>query len=118
VLTVREPEQLKDKLASDRNMRSAVDALIVDFEPWFKDSKLPFFPDYTDHGINHVEDVLTSAASLVSDAAWGSVTAQDAGMLIIATLLHDCALHLTEDSFIALVTTISSSPLCATMTGL
>jgi hypothetical protein len=25
-------------------------------------------------------------------------------MLIIATLLHDCALHLTEDSFIALVT--------------
>lgn len=101
---MREPKQLKVKLAGDRNLRSAVDALIVDFEPWFRNSNLPFFPDYTDHGINHVEDVLTSAASLVSDAAWGSVTAQDAGMLIIAALLHDCALHLTEDGFIALVT--------------
>ena len=85
-------------------MRSTVDALIVDFEPWFKDSKLPFFPDYTDHGISHVEDVLTSATSLVSDYAWKVITAQDAGMLIIATLLHDCAMHLTEDGFIALVT--------------
>ncbi|MDQ5823824.1 MAG: ATP-binding protein [Chloroflexota bacterium] len=101
---MREPEKLKGKLAKDRNMRSAVDALIADFEPWFRDSKLPFFPDYTDHGINHVEDVLTSATSLVSDNAWKVITAQDAGILIIATLLHDCALHLTEDGFIALIT--------------
>jgi len=48
--------------------------------------------------------VLDTASSLIADAAWPLVTPGDAGALVLSTLLHDCAMHLSEDGFIALVT--------------
>ncbi|HWW76589.1 MAG TPA: hypothetical protein VNZ44_14430, partial [Pyrinomonadaceae bacterium] len=98
------PKKLAAKLDKDKSLREAVDAAAVDFGPWLKHGTPPFFPDYTDHGIGHVEDVLATASSLISDEAWPEVTAADAATLILATLLHDCAMHLTEEGFDALVT--------------
>jgi hypothetical protein len=97
------PERLEAKLAEDRSLRSSVDAALSDFGPWLAESKLPFFPDYTNHGAEHVEGVLVTASSLIGDDAWECVTAADACVLILAALLHDCAMHLTEDGFAALV---------------
>lgn len=97
------PERLAQKLAEDTSLRSSVDAAVADFVPWLEDSKLPFFPDYTDHGTKHVEGVLVTASSLIGDEAWAAVTAQDVGVLILSALLHDCAMHITEDGFHALV---------------
>ncbi|HWS55221.1 MAG TPA: hypothetical protein VN228_13885 [Pyrinomonadaceae bacterium] len=90
-------------MQEDRSLRSSVDAAIADFVPWLEDSKLPFFPDYTDHGTKHVEGILVTASSLIGDEAWEAVTAQDVGVLILSALLHDCAMHITEDGFHALV---------------
>jgi hypothetical protein len=33
-------------------------------------STLPFFPDYTDHGVDHVNCVLNSEVELVPDEVW------------------------------------------------
>jgi molecular chaperone HtpG len=100
---MRIPERFEQKLQADKSVRSSVDAAIADFVPWLEDSKLPFFPDYTDHGTRHVEDILVTASSLISDEAWEAVTAQDVAVLILSALLHDCAMHITEDGFDALV---------------
>jgi molecular chaperone HtpG len=97
------PERLEEKLAQDRSLRRAVDDALAEFGPWLRESKLPFFPDYTDHGAGHVEGVLVTASSLIGDEAWAGVTAADATVLVLAALLHDCALHLTEEGFQALV---------------
>jgi molecular chaperone HtpG len=100
---MRIPERLEAKLAEDRSLRSSVDAAMSEFGPWLAESRLPFFPDYTNHGAEHVEGVLVTASSLIGDEAWECVTAADACVLILAALLHDCAMHLTEDGFAALV---------------
>jgi molecular chaperone HtpG len=76
------------------------------------DNKLPFFPDYTDHGINHVNDVLRSEVELVPKAVWDRSTADadprllndvDAAVIVGATLLHDIAMHLRPAGFLELV---------------
>ncbi|UDQ76386.1 ATP-binding protein [Pectobacterium brasiliense] len=64
---------------------------------------MTFFPDYTDHGINHLNEVLSSAASLISDESWDLLSAHDAAAICISTLLHDCAMHISEDGFYSLI---------------
>ncbi len=76
------------------------------------DNKLPFFPDYTDHGIEHVNRVLATAEELIPDEVWQANTATpsqpifndaDATVLVGAALLHDFAMHLREDGFLELI---------------
>lgn len=76
------------------------------------DNKLPFFPDYTDHGVAHVQRVLESEVSLVPEEVWQQSTAEsdprllsdvDAAVIIGATLLHDIAMHLHPDGFLELI---------------
>lgn len=99
------PERLEKLLlkpeASD--IRGALYSSLSAFEPWIADNKLPFFPEYTDHGINHIEAVFETAESLIREEAWGVFTAADSATMLLAILLHDSAMHLTPDSFIALI---------------
>jgi hypothetical protein len=76
------------------------------------DNKLQFFPDYTDHGTDHVNDVLRSEVELVPAEVWNRSTPEfrprllnhaDAAVLIGATLLHDLAMHLRRDGFLELI---------------
>ncbi len=76
------------------------------------DNKLPFFPDYTDHGIDHINQVLAAEIDLVPPEVWEKSTKDarprllcdvDAVVIIGATLLHDLAMHLREDGFLELV---------------
>lgn len=74
-------------------------------------SGVPFFPGYTDHGVDHINDVLASAVKLVPEELWADrngadeplLTAADAAVLIGATLLHDIAMHLDTAGFLELV---------------
>jgi len=61
-----------------------------------------FFPEWTDHGVAHIQDVLTTATALISDEAWLEFTPADAAALIIAVICHDIAMYLSEDGFVEL----------------
>jgi hypothetical protein len=93
-------------LSGDKNLSGAVMCTIEEFDPWLEMSGVPFFPEYTDHGPRHIESVLLTAQSLIDDEAWEAITPQDGGVIVLATLLHDSAIHLSEDGFVELVTDI------------
>src|ERR1043165_3149089 len=97
------PQRLSYILERDQELEGAVKLSITQLEPWINNSNLPFFPEYTKHDIGHIESVLRTAVSLVRDEAWEAITPADAGVLILAVLLHDSAMHLLEDGFISLV---------------
>lgn len=97
------PDLLKDKLDSDSSISGSVITTLSNFYPWINDNKMTFFPDYTDHGVNHLNEVLNSAASLISDDSWDILSANDAAAICISTLLHDCAMHISEDGFYCLI---------------
>lgn len=76
------------------------------------DNKLPFFPDYTDHGTDHINQVLETEVDLVPEVVWDNSSKSskprllcdaDAVIIIGATLLHDIAMHLHPDGFLELV---------------
>lgn len=76
------------------------------------DNKLPFFPDYTDHGTDHINQVLETEVDLVPETVWDKSTKSskphllcdaDAVVIIGATLLHDIAMHLRPSGFLELV---------------
>jgi len=106
------PKQLKS-LLEDSPYRTPLRALAERVGDILHDNKLPFFPDYTDHGIDHVNRVLQAEVSLVPDDVWNqsaptSKTDQllcdaDAAVIVGATLLHDIAMHLRADGFLELI---------------
>ncbi len=107
---MRIPNRLQELLGQDDTLHGGILSTISTFEPIIKDNKMPFFPEYTDHGIDHIESVMATASSLISDDAWKCISSSDTAVLILSCLLHDMAMHITEDGFISLVS-ISGNPL-------
>jgi hypothetical protein len=73
-----------------------------------------FFPHFTDHGPQHIQDVLQSEMDLIPSEVLhgkpdgrrptqGSLADADAAVLIGGTLLHDIAMHLQLDGFRELI---------------
>lgn len=97
------PSRIAELLSRDVALHSAVLEAISTVSPWAQDNKTIFFPEYTDHSLVHMSDVLASADSIISDESWPLLTPQDAAAITLSVLLHDCALHLTEDGFYSLI---------------
>lgn len=97
------PARLETLLRQDNGLASVVLGALHVIEPWARDNKTVFFPEYTDHSLTHLNEVLASADSLISDSAWQYLTPEDAAVTVLSGLLHDSALHLTEDGFYALI---------------
>lgn len=102
------PELFERTLIKKTSLYADVRKTLDAFEPWLGQSGMPFFPGFTDHSPRHINDVLKTAAALISDASHPLLSSEDVAVLCIAVLLHDCGMHLTQDGFRALVT--SNSP--------
>ncbi len=99
-------------LLEESDLQAPVRAIADQIGNILSDNKLPFFPDYTDHGIDHVNRVLQFEVELVPKAVWEHsqndsnprlLCDADAAVIIGATILHDIAMHLHEDGFRELV---------------
>ncbi|MDO9105707.1 MAG: ATP-binding protein [Methylovulum sp.] len=109
------PNPLK-KLLEDSQLQPHIRDYANRVSEILADNKLPFFPDYTDHGVDHINQVLLSEVELVPKDVWTNCTkdsdpkllnAEDAVVLIGATLLHDIAMHLRPQGFLELVSEAS-----------
>lgn len=105
------PNQLK-QLLEDSDLLAPIRALADRVGEILMDNKLIFFPDYTDHGIDHVNCVLKSEVELVPKDVWVGCKKDsdprllcdaDAAIIVGATLLHDIAMHLWPEGFRELV---------------
>jgi molecular chaperone HtpG len=68
------------------------------------DSSEPFFfPEYTDHSLVHITDVLGAVIDIIHEDAEPVLTAKDYVAAALATMLHDIALHIRSDGFLSLV---------------
>lgn len=105
------PKRLKE-LLEDSHLQAPIRSLADRAGEILADNKLPFFPDYTDHGTDHIQAVLKSEVELVPKEVWDHskqasdprlLSDVDAAVIIGATLLHDIAMHLRPDGFLELV---------------
>jgi len=97
------PEFFEHKLLGNKNLRARLDSSISVVSDVLQISKLPFFPDYTGHGAEHLGNLLGIAEKLIPDRARNFFTAEDTAVLIFSVLLHDLALHISEAGFLSLL---------------
>lgn len=97
------PKRIKEKLEQDSGIHSFTLTSVNNLKPWLDANTTVFFPEYTDHSFVHLNEVLATAESIITDESWDTITPEDVSAMIISVLLHDCAMHITEDGFYSLI---------------
>lgn len=105
------PEQLRELLRGS-DYEGAVIELVSAASVVLSDNTMPFFPGFTDHGVDHVEAVLRTAVRLTPAGVFEQKLLEpiDAAVLICGCILHDLAMHMTAPSFVDLIDTGRFSP--------
>lgn len=105
------PKRLEGRLRSrDASLYGAVLKSAGDFQTWLEDRRLVFFPEYTDHGLTHVERVLRGADWLLPNKTFALLGPGDVAVLVLSIVLHDCAMHLSRDGFLRIIDRESNWP--------
>ncbi|HEV7773843.1 MAG TPA: ATP-binding protein [Conexibacter sp.] len=104
-MRLRIPDELTRLLSGSRH-HDGVLRFLKAADDLLADNKTPFFPAYTDHGLDHVQRVLNAAVELIPSGVWKTklLGPADAAVLACAAALHDLALHVREAGFTSLVT--------------
>lgn len=100
---IKFPPRVNELLDKNIKLKTAIQHYANTLAVILEKNDLPFFPYYTDHGIAHIEAVLQSASDLIPEEARLVLTAEDAVVLIGATLLHDIAMLVQADGFLELI---------------
>jgi hypothetical protein len=72
------PSQLSNLLNGITDeISAAVGSAFTSVEPIIKRNESPFFSDYTDHGVQHINNVLKTCELIISEDAWSVFTRAD-----------------------------------------
>ncbi|MEZ4955918.1 MAG: hypothetical protein R2825_20335 [Saprospiraceae bacterium] len=94
---------LETILKNNPKQSSATHLFIEKVRPYISNESLPFFPEYTQHSIQHNLEILQTCHELVTKASLEKLSPSDVSALTLAVFLHDIAMHLTEDGFLSLI---------------
>lgn len=90
-----------ERLLQKSDLQPAIAKTLETFS-WLPSRALELFPDFTDHGPEHLSEVLDVAEGFVASRSWPQLTPDDISVFIIAVLLHDLGMHITTDGFAGL----------------
>lgn len=103
------PERLMERLGKDTKKQASVTNLQSKVQEIISESPY-FFPDYTDHGIDHINEVLIMADQLIAEDTYSAkngaqylLDPNSVAFLICAILLHDLGMFLKTDGVKMLV---------------
>jgi hypothetical protein len=97
------PKRFEKKLKDNQRVHGAAKIAVSKFSEWLYPNQLVFFPEYTDHGIQHIQDVLNTADQIIKEEAFEILTSEDIYVLTLAILLHDCAMHMSKQGLLDLI---------------
>lgn len=97
------PEKFSSAIEKNQKLSGSIRILLSKFSEWLYENRLTFFPEYTDHGIAHVQSVLNTAEKLITQEAFKLITPEDIYVLTSSILLHDCAMHIDKAGMIELL---------------
>lgn len=96
-MNINIPKKFNKIISLNQNLYGSLTSTFARFSDWINDNKLEFFPEYTDHGIQHINSVLNSSEDLISEESYDLLTPNDIYVLCVSILLHDCAMHINRD---------------------
>lgn len=96
------PESFKEELGKDPRLLGIVNSIITKFESIINESRYTFFEEYTNHGISHLETVLSTAEWIMGDSI-KELNSNDISVLILSVFLHDLGMHISYDGLMSLI---------------
>lgn len=100
------PQNLKKILQKNEEIDGIVTYTISQFGQILSENNLYFFEDYTDHGIRHIESILESSNSIITETTYSEIldkSPSSVGIFILSVIPHDIGMHLTPEGFKALI---------------
>ncbi|PFF09241.1 hypothetical protein CN315_07945 [Bacillus cereus] len=96
------PKRFDDILKKNYSLYGVVMKTCADYSEIIKNSEFEFFPEYTDHRIDHLNHVLKTCDFIITDESFEFMTAEDITVLVLAVLLHDIGMHITHEGILSL----------------
>lgn len=98
------PEKLREALYNNNKVKSdefAIKVLnaVMPFSKILEENRLTFFPEYTDHGKNHINSILECVEQIASDDSIKLLSSEEVGVLILSVALHDIGMQVNEEMF-------------------
>ena len=90
------PERIQEKLRQDPTDDASIVNLSNNVSAYYTLSPC-FFPDYTIHGIDHVNVVLDLADHLIPDETMAYLRPKEVAILVASIIIHDIGMFITED---------------------
>ena len=60
------PKKFEEILSKNGKIYGVILKVTSDFSDWLTDNKTEFFPEYTDHGVDHIDSVLNTALEIIT----------------------------------------------------
>lgn len=95
--------ELDFKLRSKPFLHAGICNTLKTFEELTRVSRIVFFPDFTDHGATHIQNVINTCVTLLNPESIELINTEDACVIVLSGLLHDIGMHLTADAFRTLI---------------
>lgn len=102
-MEIRIPARIESKLLQDAIWHAGIVQLEHNIRNYYSLSPT-FFPDYTIHGIAHVNMVLHMADQLIPEETLLKMSSRDLAVFVAAVMIHDIGMFLTEDGLNELLT--------------
>lgn len=94
-IVINIPRRLNEKIQESKFWSAEINHFVDKYEGLYN-SQMDFFPEYTNHSINHINNVLFYAEKLIPESTYQNMTADEMAVLVFAILLHDIAMHITK----------------------
>ena len=101
-LLIQIPKRLNEKLCTDQSWSAKVSNVIRNIKDLLITTPT-FFPEYTNHGIIHVNHVLDISDKLIPDITLKNLSPKALGMYLISAMLHDIGMFINYDEFKKLI---------------
>ncbi|WP_298421217.1 ATP-binding protein [uncultured Kordia sp.] len=98
------PESFTTKLSTNQKIDAIVKKVLANYAEILTENRLYFFEEYTDHGIQHIQNVIYGADNLITKETYNNfLKVEDIASLILSIVLHDIGMHISLEGFKLLI---------------
>ena len=102
IIHIEIPNRLMEKLERDKRWLVNVEKISQSVIDYFLRTPY-FFPEYTDHGILHIQKVLEICDKLIPDDSMEALTPKEIAVTIISIMIHDIGMFIQKDGLRELI---------------
>ena len=88
------PNSFEKLLREDESIHNLIYRSKLILERIIKEYHCFFFPEYTNHGILHINQLLNKVESIIHEDAYKSLDPKNIGIMIVSCFLHDVGMNL------------------------